>query len=97
MTLKDILNSDKLVLVDFFSADCPPCLLMKDVLIDVKNIVGEKCDIYTIDQKKHSEVFNAFGVKSVPHLKLFRKGKPIWSYSGLINKDEIILKIKENE
>jgi len=96
MTLKEILTSDKLVLVDFFSADCPPCFVLKEVLSKVEKQVINRCDIYTVDKIKHSDVFNAFGVKTVPHLKLFRKGKPVWKGSGLFSEDELILLIEKH-
>ena len=96
MTLKEILTSDKLVLVDFFSADCPPCIVMEEVLSQVEKQLQNQCDIYTVDQVKHSDVFTAFGVKTVPHLKLFKKGKPIWEGSGLFNGDELISTIKKH-
>ena len=96
MTLKEILANDKLVLIDFFSADCPPCLLLKEILEKVKNAMGDQCGIYTIDQVNHSDVFKAFNVKTVPHLKLFKKGKPVWNGSGLLSEDELVLIIQKH-
>lgn len=89
MTLKEVLQSEKPVFIDFFSDDCPPCLLMTEVLNKVQDQIENKCEIFTIDQKKHPEVFEVFNVKTLPHLKLFIKGKPVWSGSGLFNEEEI--------
>ena len=96
MTLKEILTSDKLVLIDFFSADCPPCLLLKEILEKVKNAVGDQCDIYTVDRVNHSDVFKAFSVKTVPQLKLFKKGKPVWNGTGLFSEDELVFLIQKH-
>ena len=95
MTLKEVLQSEKPVFIDFFSADCPPCLLMTEVLNKVQDQIENKCEIFTIDQKKHPEVFKLFDVKSLPHLKLFKKGKPIWSGSGLFNENELKLLVEK--
>jgi thioredoxin 1 len=89
MTLKEILKTDKTVLIDFFSDDCPPCLMVTDVLGKIHDQIENECEIYTIDREKHPEVFEIFEVKSLPHLKLFKKGKPVWSGSGLFNEEEI--------
>jgi thioredoxin 1 len=90
MTLREILDSEQPVLIDFFSADCPPCLVLKETLDKVKAKIGDKCEIYTIDREKHSSVFKAFEVKSVPHLKLFKNGKPVWESTGIIDENELI-------
>ena len=95
MTLKEILQTDKPVFIDFFSADCPPCLLMSEVLEKVQDQFKNKCEIFTIDQTVHPEVFEIFNVKSLPHLKLFKKGKPVWSGSGLFNENELKLLVEE--
>lgn len=95
MTLKEILQTDKTVLIDFFSDDCPLCIIMKEVLEKVQEQIENECDIYTINRKKHPEVFEIFDVKSLPYLKLFKKGKPVWSGSGLFNEEEIKRLVKE--
>ena len=95
MKLEEILKSKKPVLIDFYSADCSPCLVMEDVLVNVRNQFGNRCEIYTIDLLKHPKVFDLFKVQSVPHFKLFKNGKPRWSGSGLFNKDELVLQIEK--
>jgi len=95
MTLKEILQTDKPVFIDFFSADCPPCLLMSEVLERVQDQFKNKCEIFTVDRETHPEVFEMFDVKALPHLKLFKKGKPVWSESGLFNENELKLLVKK--
>lgn len=96
MTLKEVLKTDKPVIIDFFSADCPPCLLMSEVLEKVQDQFKNKCEIFTVDQAVNPEVFKIFNVKSLPHLKMFKKGKPVWSESGLFNEDEIKLLVEKH-
>jgi thioredoxin-like negative regulator of GroEL len=90
MTLHEILDSKQPVLIDFFSSDCPPCLVLKETLNKVKAKMGDNCEIYTIDKQKHSNVFKAFGVKSIPHLKLFKNAKLVWEGSGIYDENELI-------
>lgn len=95
MTLSEILKTDKPVIIDFYSADCPPCQLMTEILNKVQDRLDNKCDVFTINQATHPEVFEIFNVKSLPHLKLFKKGKPVWSGSRLFNEDELKLLVQE--
>jgi thioredoxin 1 len=96
MTLQEILDSKRPVLIDFFSDDCAPCFVLKEILDKVKMKMGDQCEIYTIDRVKHADVFKAFGITSVPHLKLFKKGKPVWEGNGLFNENELILLIQKH-
>ncbi len=45
MTFNEIIQSDKLVLVDFSAQWCYPCKLMSPVLNDVKKEVGDTVPI----------------------------------------------------
>jgi len=95
MTLKEVLFSNSIVLMDFQSDDCPPCKLIRKELEKVSEELGEELGIFLVDQKEQEDVFKAFEVRSLPHLKLFRDGRPVWSYTGLIAKEEIIEEINK--
>lgn len=97
MNLRETLASNKYVLIDFYSKNCPPCKLVEEEIGKVKIDLGDKIEIFQIDQKKSREVFETFKVRSLPHIKLFRSGKPIWSYTGLVSKNDIILEINKRE
>lgn len=49
----DLINDEKLVLIDFFVEWCGFCKIMKFVLDDVKNCLGEKVCIVKIDVDKN--------------------------------------------
>ena len=95
MNLKDVFLSNDCVLIDFYSEDCPPCKLIESELEKVKKHFGKDIEVYQVDQVKQNEVFKAFNVLSLPHLKLFRSGRPVWSYSGLIAAEDIIEQISK--
>lgn len=97
MNLKEVLLSNKYVLIDFYSDDCPPCKLIEQEISKVKVDLGDGIEIFQVDQKKNKAVFELFQVKGLPHLKLFKSGKPIWSYTGLVSKNDIILEINKGQ
>lgn len=97
MNLREVLQSNKYVLIDFYSDDCPPCKLIEQEISKVKLELDDAIDIFQIDQKKNKDVFEAFKVMGLPHLKLFKFGKPIWSYTGLVSKKDIILEINKRQ
>lgn len=93
MKLNEVLKSKPFVLIDFQSDDCPPCKLVRSELEKVSAQLGEELMIFLVDQKEQIEVFDAFGVQTLPHLKLFKNGRPLWSYTGLISSEDIVEEI----
>ena len=78
----DIINGDKLTLVDFFATWCGPCQMQIPVLTELKKAIGEKATILKIDVDKNEELATLYRVMSVPTLILFKSGEAIWRESG---------------
>ena len=78
----DIINVDKLTLVDFFATWCGPCQMQIPVLTELKKAIGEKATILKIDVDKNEELASLYRVMSVPTLVLFKSGEAIWRESG---------------
>jgi thioredoxin 1 len=91
----DLINSDKIVLVDFFATWCGPCQMLAPVLKQVKDNLGERITILKIDVDKNQELASQYQVRGVPTMLLFQKGKQLWRQSGVLTKEEIIKTILE--
>ncbi len=92
-TFKDVISSDKLVLVDFFATWCGPCKMMHPILDQVKEVLGDRIRIIKIDVDKYGDTSGQYQVQSVPTLMLFRKGEVLWRTSGAIPKSELLTAI----
>ena len=83
-TFGDIIRGEKPVLVDFTAEWCGPCKMMKPVLQELHEKLGDKLRILKIDIDRNPAVSSNFQVQSVPTLVLFQNGKILWRQSGVV-------------
>lgn len=89
-SFKEILNSEEVVLVDFFGTWCGPCQALMPILKDVKEELGDSIKIVKIDIDKNQELATKYQVRSVPTMILFKEGVPKWRQSGVLQKRDIV-------
>lgn len=91
-----IINSNQLVLVDFFATWCGPCQALAPILKDVKSELGAQVSIVKMDVDKNQELASKYQVRGVPTLLLFKNGKQVWRQSGVPSKNDLIQLIKQH-
>ncbi|MEY8593432.1 thioredoxin [Butyricimonas hominis] len=82
----ELINGDKLVLVDFFATWCGPCKMMHPILEEVKKRLGDKVVILKVDVDvpANRQPVYQYHVQSVPTLMLFKGGRMLWNNSGVV-------------
>lgn len=78
-------DDDVLVLVDFWAPWCGPCVRMNPEIEAVKKKWGDKLVVVKVDVNEDVNVPLAtfFQIEGIPHMKVFRTGKPIHEMTGL--------------
>ena len=92
----EIIKGEVPTLVDFFAEWCGPCKMMKPILEELKNTVGDNVIILKIDIDKNPQVASAYHVQSVPTLILFNKGQIKWRQAGVVPAKELSKLILQN-
>jgi thioredoxin 1 len=82
---KDVMKSEKPVLVDFWAPWCGPCQMQGPVVETLAKEVGEAAVVGKLNVDEHPEVAAQYGVRSIPTIAVFHQGKPVQGFVGLTN------------
>ena len=86
---KEVLNSDKRVLIDFYATWCGPCKQLSPI-IDKVSLETENIKFVRIDVDKNEELSTKYGIQYMPTLVLIDNGKEVDRSIGLIDKDSLL-------
>jgi thioredoxin 1 len=89
-----IAQSIEPILVDFFAEWCGPCKTMDPV---IEHSIGEmegKIRLLKINVDKYPQLSQQFGIRSIPHYILFKRGKILWRKGGLMTKKDLVQTLK---
>jgi len=91
-----LINSDRLVFIDFYAPWCAPCRKMMPMMDSLKIDYKDKVSIVKINVDASKKLMKELGIVSVPYLVLYRKGIILFSQNGLITRQELENKFNEN-
>ncbi len=88
-TFNEIIQGDKPVIVDFSAEWCGPCKMMKPVLEELHQRMGDKIRILKIDIDRSQLISSVYNIQAVPTLILFQKGNILWRQAGVVQTNQL--------
>ncbi|MBR3882049.1 MAG: thioredoxin [Clostridia bacterium] len=85
----EVLNSNKLTVVDFFATWCGPCQMLAPVLEKLSKEQND-LNIFKIDIDESVELAIKYQVEVVPTLVIFKNGNPVKTLEGFRTEKELL-------
>ncbi len=87
---KEVLKSEKPVLVDFYADWCGPCNAMAPVIEELATELDGKAKVGKINVDENSDIAVEYNIMSIPTLIIFQNGKEEKRLVGLRDKEELL-------
>lgn len=87
---KEVLKSEKTMLVDFYADWCGPCNAMAPVIEELATELDGKVKVGKINVDENSDIAVKYNVMSIPTLIVFKNGKEEKRLVGLRDKEELL-------
>ncbi len=84
-----IKSSDVPILVDFYADWCAPCKVLSPTVREVASSFHGKLKVIKVDVDRNQRAALKYGIRGVPTLILFHKGKILWRQAGVLSKNQL--------
>lgn len=88
-----IINSNKVVVVDFTASWCGPCRAIAPVIDAVSNEFSGRAVVGKLDVDRNPNTTAQFGVRNIPAILFFKDGKLVDKQSGGTSQSALAAKI----
>lgn len=94
--LEETLNTDKLVMLDFWAPWCGPCRMIGPVVEEISNEV-EGVVVGKVNVDDNPEAATKYGIRSIPAIYFIKNGEVVDKVVGAVPKAALMEKIDANK
>ena len=91
----EFINSEKLVMVDFFADWCGPCKVLLPIMDKLSEEYSEQIIIGKMNVDEDQSIASEYGIRNIPTVLFFKNNELIDRFSGNIGESAIRDKINK--
>jgi len=88
-----VLQSEKLVLVDFWAEWCGPCRMITPIVEELSDEYDGKAVIGKVDVDNNPDICSKYGIRNIPTILFFKNGEIADKQVGAAPKNALASKI----
>ena len=92
----ELLQEEKLVIVDFWATWCGPCRMLSPLPDEVEAEMADKVEVVKVNVDDADEIAMRFRIMSIPTLLFFKNGQMVDRSVGAMPKSALVDKINAN-
>jgi thioredoxin 1 len=91
---KEVISSDVPVLIDFWAVWCAPCKMVAPIVENMATEYRGKLKVGKLDVDNNRQTAMKYGIRSIPTLLVFDKGKVVEQIIGAVSKSHLAEKLE---
>jgi thioredoxin len=86
---KELLDSDKKVLINFYAPWCAPCKKMQPYILKMQKELSDKVTIIRLNADENKTLLSELKIDELPTLLLYENKEVKWRNSGFISEEDL--------
>lgn len=91
-----VLDSDKVVIVDFWAEWCGPCRILSPIVDELANDYADQAVVGKVNVDEHASISQEYGIRNIPTILFFKNGEVVDKQVGSVPKNVLEKKLQSH-